>query len=509
MILVNHKRILKNTTILYARMLLAMIITLYTSRIILTILGIENFGLYNVIVGVVAMLGFISGAMTTATQRFFSFNIGENNGNKINEIFNTSMVCHAILALLIIVICETVGQLFILKKLVIPIEKLDSALLTYHLSIASIAVTIATTPFSALLIANERMDVYAGIGVLDVILKLISAILLEYINIDKLVAYSFLLLTTSIITSALHIFTCKILYKNISICKFWDKKHIFNMLTYTAWNIWGNLASVTSNYGTNILLNIFFGPTVNAGRAIAFQANTALNSFVQNAQTAVNPQIVKLFANGSKKQMHEIVLSTAKFNFIILFLITLPILTHTEFFLSIWLKEIPPYSIEFLQLFIISSLIDSFSGPLMTSAQATGKIRLYQSITGIILLLNIPVSFYFLSNGQPPQSVMTVGIGISFIAFTSRLIIISQLINLKPMIFINFVVLRSAAISVTCFVFIFAIEILIPNKTLFPLASITKDIFVAAIISWSIGLRSTERRFILNLLSAIKEKFKK
>lgn len=367
---------------LYIRMLLALAVSLYTSRIVLDVLGIEDFGIYHLVVGFVALLGFLQGAMTTATQRYFAFDLGESGGNDLGQIFNTSVIIHILLALSIALLAETAGYWFVKTQLTIPDERLSAALAAYHLAVVSFTVTVVTVPFTAMLMAQERMGIFASIGMIDVILKLAVVLILQFIDIDKLIAYAWLLLASNLVVFLLYAMAHKIIFPNLQLRWQWHARQFRTMLSYTAWNTWGNLAAALSGQGSNVLLNIFFGPTVNAGRSIASQANGALKSFVLNVQAAVNPQIIKLYASGNKGQMQSLIFCASKYNFFLLFTLALPVLLNTEALLEIWLVEVPPYSVVFLQLTIIASLIDSFSGPLMTAAQATGKIKLYQTVIG-------------------------------------------------------------------------------------------------------------------------------
>src|SRR5690554_509294 len=324
----NHKRILRNTGMLYMRMLLVMAVTLYTSRVVLAVLGVEDFGIYHVVAGFVALLGFMQGAMTSATQRYFAFDLGESGGKDLNRIFNTSLLIHALLAVVIALVAETAGYWFVATQLTIPDERMAAALWAYHLAIASFAVSVITVPFTTMLMAHERMGVFALIGMLDVLLKLAAVILLQFLESDKLIAYASLLMLVSLTTLSLYITVNKILFRQIKLRWQWHKQQFRTMLSYTAWNTWGNLAAALSGQGTNVLLNIFFGPAVNAGKSIAAQANGALNNFVVNVQAAINPQIIKLYASGDRAAMHSLVLHASKYNFFILFTLALPVLLN-------------------------------------------------------------------------------------------------------------------------------------------------------------------------------------
>lgn len=503
----NHKRMARNTAMLYMRMLLAMAVTLYTSRVVLHVLGIEDFGIYQVVTGFVALLGFLQGAMTTATQRFLAFDLGESGGQSMSRIFNTSVLIHALLAVCIALLAETAGYWFVSTQLIIPDERISAALSAYHLAIISYVISVLMVPFTAMLMAHERMGIFAGIGMLDVILKLVTVITLKYIDSDKLVAYAWLLLAVSLTTFMLYLIASKLLFPKIRLRCEWHPKQFKTMLSYTAWNTWGNLAAALSGQGTNVLLNIFFGPTINAGRSIALQANGALYSFVQNIQSAINPQIIKLYASGNMAQMHNLILRASKYNFFLLLTLALPVLLNTEILLGLWLVEVPPHAIEFIKLTIIASLIDSISGPLMTSAQATGRIRLYHTVVGGILLLNLPVGYFFLAQGHQPEAILLVAIALCVLALIARIIIAGNLIKISKTTFILRSLARPLLVATVSSMATMLIQENKQPSLQNTAISLATPISVTIITIWFFGLDSTEKSYLFNIAKKLINRF--
>lgn len=502
----SQKRILRNTGMLYMRMLLVMAVTLYTSRVVLAVLGVEDFGIYHVVVGFVALLGFMQGAMTTATQRYFAFDLGESGGKDLIRILSTSLLIHGLLALLIALVAETVGYWFVVTQLTIPDDRMVAALWAYHLAIASFAVSVVTVPFTAMLMAHEQMSIFAVIGMMDVLLKLAAVILLQYIGSDKLIAYACLLLLVSLITLMLYFTSNKLLFPQIKLRWQWHSQQFRTMLSYTAWNTWGNLAAALSGQGSNVLLNIFFGPAVNAGKSISAQANFALNNFVVNVQAAINPQIIKLYASGEREKMHSLVLHASKYNFFILFTLALPVLLNTEALLGIWLVEVPPYAVIFLQLTIVASLIDSFSGPLMTSAQATGHIRLYHTIVGGILLLNIPISFVVLSLGHSPEVVILVAVALSATTLIARVLIIGPLTELSRKSFLMRVIPRSVLVALLAFGLAYIFKIENKGDILNVIQNVFLSMMLTVIVVWLVGINKSERTYLQNTLKKLRKR---
>ena len=427
----NNKRIAKNTIVLYVRMIFVLLVALYTSRVLLDVLGVEDYGVYNVVGGVVTMLGFFNGAMVSSTQRFFSFAIGQEDVDQLNRNYSTILLIQGGLALLVILLAETVGLWFVRTYLVIPPERMSAALWVYHFAVFSFVLSMLQVPFTALIITHERMNVYALISIGDVALKLLLVLILPYLPFDKLISYAVLLFCLALITCFTYVFYCKVRLRYVRVIKRFDRNLFRVLLSYMGWNLWGNSAAVIMGQGINILLNIFFGPAVNAARAIAYQVQGALNQLVANFQLALNPPIVKSYARGEMDYMHRLIISGSKLSFFLLLLFAIPVGLEAPLLLSIWLKEVPLHTVLFTNLILIVGCIDSLSGTLMTAAQASGKIKKYQMFVGLLLILNLPVSYAVLKLGGSPESTMVVAVVISLIALFVRLWIISPLVQLS------------------------------------------------------------------------------
>lgn len=488
----SQKRILRNTAMLYVRMLLAMGVGLYTSRVVLDALGVEDFGIYHVVAGFVALLGFMQGAMTTATQRFFAFDLGENNGSNLRSLFNTSVQIHLLMAACIALLAETAGYWFVSTQLTISPERMDAALQAYHLSVAAFALSVMTVPLIAMLMANERMGLFALMSMIDVLLKLAAVLLLQYLAQDKLALYAAMLLGVAMLTFIGYMLINVRIFPAVRLQWAWDTETFRKMLSFTAWNTWGNLAAALSMHGNNVLLNIFFGPAVNAGRSIADQANGAINSFVVNVQAAINPQIIKLYSSGNHQQMYNLVQKASKYNFFLLLALAIPVLLHTQQLLEIWLVKPPPYAATFLQLIIITSLIDSLSLPLMTSAQATGKIRLYQTVIGGILLFNVPLSYLALTISPNPILVIWCSIALTLAAFVARLLILKRLTSMAIASYLQSVVTRAMLVSGTTATISYAL--FFKTESLHLIAGIILSLTITIAVIFLLGLNHIEKR---------------
>ena len=412
-------RIAKNTMFLYGRMLLSMIVTLYTSRVVLNTLGASDFGIYNVVTGFVVSFGFLNSAMHTSVQRFLTVEMKENNHERLNQIFSMGVTIHLILALAMVIIAEPIGLYFVQTKLVIPLERMEAALWIFHLSVIVLFFGIMNVPYKALIIARENMGAFAAISLIEVFAKLAIAIALVYSILDKLILCGVLLMIVAVTIQLFYMWYCISHYEEGKYKRFWNKKLFGEMSCFAGWNLIGVFAGIVYNQGVNIVLNIFGGPIVNAARAIAFQVSGAANQLVTNFQLATNPPIMKAYATGDKS-VFRLLSSSSKLSYILLLFIVIPFLLECSYVLKLWLKEVPEYSIMFVRLAMIDILVCSLAGPLHTLMQATGSIRKYQIIVSGVLLMNLPLSYLMLKIGMSFDSTFYVSISLSSIALVIR-----------------------------------------------------------------------------------------
>ena len=419
----NNKRIAKNTLMLYFRMILTMLVSLYTSRVVLNVLGVEDYGTYNVVGGVVTMFGFFNGAMASATQRFLSFDLGRNDYIQLRKTFNATQLIHIGIALLIFILAETIGLWFVNTQLNLPEGRMEAARWVYHFSVLSFMVSIIQVPYNSILIARERMNVYAYMSILEVLLKLLIVFMLTWIAFDKLKLYGILLFSVSLIVASIYRIYCLKKFVETRFVLVKDRTLYKTLVSYSWWNLFGGVATISKVQGISIILNLFFGTVANAAQGVANQVSGAINMFVSNFQMASNPQIVKSYAADDKAYMTNLIIRTSKFSFYLLFILTLPIMLEIELILKIWLKTVPEYTAVFTILILINALIDSVSGPLMIALQATGKIKVYQTVVGPLLILILPLSWIAFKMGMPPQATFLVSISVSIIAFVFRLLL--------------------------------------------------------------------------------------
>lgn len=500
----NNRRIAKNTLLLYIRMLFIMTINLYTSRVALQILGVEDFGIYNVVGGVVTLFSFLSSAMTSSTQRYITFEIGRGDDEQLKKVFATSVQIHLLLAILIAILAETVGLWFLCEKMVIPVARHDAAMWVFHLSVLTTVIAIMSYPYNAVIIAHERMAAFAYISIVEVVLKLAAVYLLLLGDVDKLILYAILIAVIQLLVRVIYSVYCTMRFPETK-TKFVKDKPLFKeMFFFAGWNLWGNIAAILYSQGLNILLNMFFGPAINAARAIAVQVQNAIHQFSNSFQTALNPQIVKGYATRDLDRMHKLIVSSSKITFCLLFVLCLPILMETQAILELWLKDVPDSTAIFTRLIIVCMIIDAMANPLMISAMSTGKVKKYQSIIGGILITIVPISYAVLKMGGAPWSVFVVHLTICCVAFVVRLFIIKPMIEMKVSFFFQKVFLR-------CF-FVMILSMIIPLFFKWYLAPSLKISLIVMILSFAcaaffcifIGLDKSERQVVLNKIPFMK-----
>ena len=502
----NNKRIAKNTLLLYFRMLFMMVVSLYTSRVILNALGVEDFGIYNVVGGVVAMFTVISGSLSAAISRFITYELGKGDQSKLNRIFSASVTIQLLLSLIIVVLIESVGVWFLNAKMTIPVDRMTAANWVLQFSIITFVINLISVPYNAAIIAHEKMSAFAYISILEAVCKLAIAFLIIVSPMDKLIFYAILMCTVSIIVRFTYGHYCK---KHFAECTYhfhWDKDILKQMFGFAGWNFIGAASAVLRDQGGNIVINLFYGPAVNAARGIAIQVNNAITGFVTNFMTALNPQITKSYATNDREYMMTLIYQGARLSFYMLLLLSLPILVNTHYILVIWLKLVPEHAVLFVQLILIFAMSESISNPLITAMLATGKIRDYQIVVGGLQMLNLPISYICLRLGCMPESVLIVAIIISQCCLATRLYMLRGMIGLSSMMYMKKVYLNVIMVTL--------VAVIIPGLLAHQLSeSFLSFIFLSLVAMAStattefiIGCNKKERTFVIDKIKTIKTK---
>jgi len=494
----SNKRIAKNTLLLSGRMLLLMAVSLYTSRVVLATLGVEDYGLYNVVGSIVSMFTFISMAMGNGTNRFITYALGKGDQQELKDVVGASFVIHGSLAIFILILAETLGLWFLHYKMVIPEGRMYVAEWVFQFSVIACMVSIISVPFDAMIIAHEKMGAFAFMSILDAILKLLIVYLIQVADYDKLFFYAALILCVNLLDFLLYQLYCFKNFEEARKIKLTNKYSQFKeMKTFVGWSLVGNLASVGYTQGLNLLLNIFFGPAINAARGVAVQVQNAVRGFVKNFQTAVNPQIVKCYASDDYSRLHFLVYSSSKFSFYLLYSLVLPIAIEAESILGLWLSEVPEGAVLFTILTLLILLIDPLSNPIDTANQATGTIRTYQIVEGGSLLLIIPVAYIVLKLGGQPYTVFIVQMIIMYIVQILRLFLVCHKIQMSKREYVRKVLRPVSIVTLVSAIIPVAFHILLPHNIINTFIILLLAIFSVLICSYCLGLTGNERQLIL------------
>lgn len=426
----ENARIAKNTVYLYLRMAATLLITLYTSRVVLDKLGVTDFGIYNVVGGVIALFGFITAPLTSTTQRYITFAIGKKDPTQLNHVVADSMAIHLGLCIITLILAETAGLWFVNEKLVIPDDRFFAAAMVYQLSILTSIVTLMSAPFLGIIISYERMDFYAIVSIIGVVLKLGIAFLIGLGDIDGLILYAFLLFIVQLLTAVMCYYYCRKEFSEIKVSiHVHDRSLLKNMMGFAGWNFFGGMAYVINTQGVNMLLNMYFGPVVNAARGLAVQVQGSVKNFAENVQNAINPQITKSYSTSDYRRVFDLINMSTKYSIVLLFMIAAPIYVEAKTVLDVWLVETPDHTITFVRIMLLTVFINVMSTPFTICSQATGDIKDIQIWTGLITLLVIPVSYFFLESGTLPEVIFIIVLVSEALCQVVRILILKKQIS--------------------------------------------------------------------------------
>lgn len=444
----NNKRIAKNTLLLYFRMLLLMVVSLYTSRVTLAALGVEDYGIYNVVGGVVAMFSMLSGSLSAAISRFITFELGRGDKERLKTVFSTSVNIQIGLAIIIMVLAEIGGVWFLNCKMNIATERLLAANWVLQCSIITFMINLISVPYNAAIIAHERMSAFAYISILEAVLKLLVVYLLYVTLYDRLIVYAVLLCLVAIALRLIYGIYCKRNFEECTYHFIYDKSILRSMTGFAGWNFIGVASSALRGQGVNIVINLFCGAAVNAARAISFQVNNAVNSFASNFMTAINPQITKSYASDNYGYMMQLIFQGARLSYYLLLFISLPLILEADTVLKLWLEEVPEHTTLFVQLILVFGMEEALSNPLITAMLATGDIKKYQLTVGGLQLMNFPVSYMLLKFGLFPEVTIIAAIVIGQWCLATRLYMLRSMIGLSSIAFMKKVYLNIISVSI-------------------------------------------------------------
>lgn len=496
----DNKRIAKNTIYLYIRTFVSMIITLYTSRKVLEILGVEDFGILGVVGGVMVLFSFLSNSMSVATQRFLTFELGRKDDNGFQNAFSMACIIHAILAILFVFLSETIGLWIVNTCLNIPSVRMNAANVVYQVSVISTAISILQIPYNAAVVSYERMHVYAYVGLGEAVFKLLVVYLLIISPVDKLITYSILLLVIKIIGCSIYRIYCIKNFPNCHIILKWNRSLFKSMACFTGWNMFGTIAITAKDQTTNLFLNIFGGPVFNAALSVTGQVSVAIHNLIGGFQSAVNPQLTKNYASGDSSAVCRLLYKSSKISFLLMLIVSLPVWFEIDYILHLWLVDVPPMATLFTRLVIIESLLDTLTGPMNTTLLATGRIKWYQVTLSIILLLSIPINYLLLKAGCHLATPLIVSVVLMMLSNVLRIIFCRNMLGLSVRMYVYEVILPIAGVGVFSLLPIMFVNSALNQSFLRLTICTIVGVVTVVFTSYAIGFTRSERQIILNIV---------
>lgn len=497
----SSKRLAKNTLLLYVRSMIVMAITLFTSRIVLASLGIEDYGTYNVVGGFVAMFSMLGGTLVSATQRFINFELGKKKNQNVNKVFCTGMAIHALIAVVTLILFESFGLWFLNCRMNFPEGRLIAANVVFQTSVVAFLLNIFCLPFNAVIVAYERMKAFAFVSLSDAVLKLVISYGLFFSNGDRLVLYAVLLLCVSIMNQSMYVFYCKKNFPDVVKIHFVKEKDAYvKQTSFAGFTFLQNVAFVLSNQGISLILNLFCGVSVNAARAIAIHIQNAVTKFVYDFMTALNPQITKTYAAGELDKSMDLVYRGAKFAYYLVLILSVPIFFKTSEILKLWLNIYPDYAVVFVQLTLIASLVQVINHPLNTEIFATGQIKANVLVIGGIRILSFPIAYVFLKLGYAPYSAYIVLIVINVVCMFARLYAIRSITGFRMMGFLRHVLLYVLVVTAIIGAVNIPLNRYMSGSISLTFLYIVVSLIFSSIIVWFIGVSVDERRKIVQIV---------
>ncbi len=496
----NNKRIAKNTLMLYVRMLITMLVSLYTVRVLLQELGLMDYGIYNLVSGLVTFFSFISITMSSATQRYLSFSLGKKDKISFQKIFSMNVLIYFFIAILVVILAETFGLWFLNSILNIPVNRLSVANVVYQISLVTFLINLMLIPYHASILATERMSVYAYVSIVDVFLKLLLVYFLAVVDGDKLITYSVLLFLQTVLIASIYVLYCRKKIEGCTFDFFWEKKIFKEILGYTGWTFFGGISGILNNEGLSFLINFFFGPVLNAAKGISDRVSSAIAMFINNFYSAVKPQIVKSYASGDFTYMKTLAFQSSKFSFFLMLLLSLPLILETHFVLSLWLVDVESSMVGFTKLILIYSIINVFEFPLTQLVHATGKVKKYQVSVGLFTLLTLPITFLLFHLGYSAKYAIVVLIVVYSLAYIPRLIIVRNQLNISIYEYFQQVITKSVIVCLFSIILPLVVVLNIESG-LFRMVLTSMISFFSILISvYIFGINGSERELVIHFL---------
>lgn len=498
----NNKRVAKNTIFLYIRMLIVMIITLYTTRALLSALGVEDYGVYNVVCGFVSMFAFLNTSMSNGTQRFYNYEIGKNGEDGIGKIFSHAVVIQLAMALTILLVVETFGLWYLYNKMVIPDARFQAAMWIFQFAMLQLFLVMVTVPYSAAVMAYERMDFYAVVSILDALLKLGIVLLIPYAPIDTLIYYGALMSLISVINFVLNLTYTKYNFKKVQLVKAWDKQLFSSMLSFSGWNIFGTVSHMMQNQGVNLILNAFWGTVVNAANGVAHQVNAAVNSLTAGFVTAVRPQMIKNYASGNIDYLRKMYYSVSKLTFYLVMILAVPLIGEIDTILDIWLGngKYPEMTAIFCQLTMFMTLCNSYATPTSIIIHATGKMKKFQIVVSTVTLMIIPIAYVAAKLGCDAPLIIFLSAMVTIAAQITRLILIKDQVDFPVWDYCKKVFAPTWSVLAISLIVAVILHSTTPQHIMWSIFRMGVSVLLSCVAIYLIGIDKSEKQLVLSFV---------
>lgn len=502
----NNNRIAKNTGFLYIRMLFTLFVSLYTTRVVLNILGATDYGIYNVVSGFVLMFAFLNTSLSNGIQRFYNFKLGSEGEGSLVKVYNTAIQIQGGLSIVLLLLLETIGLWYLNYQIIIPYERIFAANVIYQFSVISLLFVVMGIPYSAALLAYEKMDEYAYISMLDVILKLVMVLILPFMNCDRLIFYGLFYMLITLLNLLLYVFCC-LKFKSIKFRKIWDKELFKSMLSFSGWNVFGAFAYVLKGQGVNLLLNSFFGVLVNAANGIAAMVQSAIYGFSQNIAISFRPQLIQSYAAGNYDRVRKLMFSLSKISYILLYMLSVPVVIELKYIFHLWIgNSVPSYAASFTILVLINMVISSFATPLSHVVHATGNMKKFQITTSAIICGILPISYIFLKLGFDPMIVFIISIVMAIINQIVCMFVLKQLFDYSLIDYIKIVVFPCFIFTILTPILPIIIHMFLHHGFICLCTVVFTSLASSVTVAYTIVLDKAEREIIKQYISKILKK---
>lgn len=498
----NNKTIAKNTLFMYIRMAVAMIVGLYTSRVVLRVLGVEEYGLYNVIGGIIAIFTVLNNALVNTTSRFITVSLAKGDDKETRQIFNMAFLIHLFVGVLIVLLGETVGLWYLHNKLVIPEGREIAASYLYQFTVISALLQTLIVPYNATIIAHEKISVYAVIQIIDVFLKLAIVFLLEVTPFDKLVFYAFLMLLATILNISISFLYCRRFFREVCFIFFWSWDLFKDILKFVGWALVGNFSHMFYTQGINLMLNAFCGPAVNAARGIAVQVQSVVSQLANNVQTAINPQIIKTYASEDFDRMHMLICASSRYCYYLLLLFALPLMLEAEYILHLWLGLVPTHTVNFVRLTLMAVLLDAFINPMFTANLATGKLNLYYIPISIVSFSFMFITYFSIKLSRIPESVFLCYLAMIIIGLIVRVFVMKKQVHLPPIVYFKSAMLPALLVTMLSSILPVSLHLLIQGDVIRLLVTLIVSVVSVVAVVFCVGVTKSERRLAADFLKS-------